>query len=86
MSMVYMPLSEGTVFLIVSWWVSPSGLTEIWCFSLASRTLFLCSHTASWQGVRRTHLKMASSSSGQLILLSGCSNPTGMAAMENQIL
>lgn len=62
-SRVYKPLSVVTAFLMISWWFRPSGLTEIWCFSLASRGWALCNHTASKQGVRRTQSNTTSSSS-----------------------
>lgn len=83
-SSVYRPLSEGTTFLTISLWVRPSGVTEIWCLSLAWRGWLLCSHRGSWQGVHSTHWNSASPASAQRTSESGCRNRTGMAAGETK--
>lgn len=79
-SSVYRPLSEGPTFLTVSLWVRPSGVTEIWCLSLAWRGWLLCSHRGWWQGVHSTHWNSASPASAQRTSESGCRNRAGMAA------
>lgn len=83
-SSVYRPLSEAPTFLTISLWVRPSGVTEIWCLSLAWRGWLLCSHRGSWQGVHSTHWNSASPASAQRTSESGCRNRTGIAAGETK--